>query len=277
MFNLMKESNNRGFIQIPILISIILGVVVIGGASYIGINKYQTSKKEDADKVAQIDILSKKIEVLENQQATTTNNQKTNTDESGITKVVERIIERPVVIQQKSESTPVVPHVQVQVVASTTVDTKKAEKVAFDIFWQNSQKALNEFNSATKYLTDALNGLNKSSYSTSIAYAQNAIDSCNSGYQVNLNNNVPTLPFSADLTKANQIISTLGAKCKQMAQAYQESFKNYADVQADPYKPFTAVDLATKGSNFMNEFYDIWKNQLGPASDKVVKSAEGYF
>lgn len=41
----MKQNNNlRGFIQIPILIAIILGVIVVGGAGYFGFKQYQSNK-----------------------------------------------------------------------------------------------------------------------------------------------------------------------------------------------------------------------------------------
>jgi len=41
----MKQNNNlRGFIQIPILIAIIVGVVLVGGAGYVGVKKYQSNK-----------------------------------------------------------------------------------------------------------------------------------------------------------------------------------------------------------------------------------------
>lgn len=42
---LMKYNNNlRRFIQIPILIAIIIGVLVVGGAGYIGVRQYQNNK-----------------------------------------------------------------------------------------------------------------------------------------------------------------------------------------------------------------------------------------
>src|SRR3989344_6695162 len=38
--------NQKGFIQIPILIAIIVGVFVVGGAGYVGIKQYQKNKVE---------------------------------------------------------------------------------------------------------------------------------------------------------------------------------------------------------------------------------------
>lgn len=41
----MKQNNNlRGFIQIPILIAIIIGVFVVGGVGYVGVRQYQNNK-----------------------------------------------------------------------------------------------------------------------------------------------------------------------------------------------------------------------------------------
>ena len=38
---------NHGFIQIPILIAIIIGTIVIGGTGYVGIEKYIENKIEN--------------------------------------------------------------------------------------------------------------------------------------------------------------------------------------------------------------------------------------
>src|SRR3989338_3931104 len=39
--------NQKGFIQIPILIAIIIGVFVVGGASYVGVRQYQSHQAEN--------------------------------------------------------------------------------------------------------------------------------------------------------------------------------------------------------------------------------------
>ena len=71
--------NQRGFIQIPILIAIIVGVLAIGGAGYVGIKKYQNhyveerkdteiQKTQDTQNSQQdeIDSLKKEIEAIKN-------------------------------------------------------------------------------------------------------------------------------------------------------------------------------------------------------------------
>ena len=40
----------KGFIQLPILITIIVGVLIIGGGGYFGVNKYHNYKTEKANK-----------------------------------------------------------------------------------------------------------------------------------------------------------------------------------------------------------------------------------
>lgn len=47
----MKEQ--KGFIQIPLLIAIIAGILVIGGASYFGVKKYQNYQAEKTEKERQ--------------------------------------------------------------------------------------------------------------------------------------------------------------------------------------------------------------------------------
>jgi type II secretory pathway pseudopilin PulG len=43
-------NSQKGFIQIPILIAIIIGVVVVGGAGYVGVKQYQNFQIEKAEK-----------------------------------------------------------------------------------------------------------------------------------------------------------------------------------------------------------------------------------
>ncbi len=45
--------NQRGFIQIPILIAIIIGVLAIGGVGYVGVKQYQNHKTEIAKENSQ--------------------------------------------------------------------------------------------------------------------------------------------------------------------------------------------------------------------------------
>ncbi len=47
--------NQKGFIQIPLLIAIIAGVLVLGGGGYFGVRKYQSyqAKKTDQERIAQ--------------------------------------------------------------------------------------------------------------------------------------------------------------------------------------------------------------------------------
>lgn len=70
--------NQKGFIQIPILIAIIAGVLVIGGASYLGVKQYQNylAQKVEREKIAQeaqqqkdseVENLKKEVEILKNQ------------------------------------------------------------------------------------------------------------------------------------------------------------------------------------------------------------------
>lgn len=88
--------NQRGFIQIPLLIAIIVGVLILGGAGYFGFKKYQTYQTQQlAEKAAeaqatqqkidnqaqqsqqQIDELQKEVTALKNKKAVTpsSNNQ----------------------------------------------------------------------------------------------------------------------------------------------------------------------------------------------------------
>jgi len=260
------KNNNKGFIQIPILIAIILGTLLIGGASYVGVQKMtsqkETPKNNELQGVEEIETLKKELDDLKSKQA-----EQQNTDEKE-PKIIERIIERPVVVEQSQN---------IPVSNQNITSTKEVEKQTFNIFWQNSEKAWGELSQAIKYNTDAIN-------SNSISYAQNAIDSCNSGYQINLNNNIPNLPFSADLTAMNKIIATLGVKCKQMAQTAQDSFKKFAEAQSENYSLTARMDftaqaqvLILESSDFYKEYSDIWSNQLIPAATKAQESAQEYF
>ena len=44
------QSSSKGFIQIPILIAIIIGVIAIGGGGYFGIKQYQNYQAEKINK-----------------------------------------------------------------------------------------------------------------------------------------------------------------------------------------------------------------------------------
>ncbi len=75
--------NQKGFIQIPILIAIIVGVVVVGGTGYMGVKQYQNHKIENSQteiiktdiqstttpEVSEIEKLKQEIEALKKQTA----------------------------------------------------------------------------------------------------------------------------------------------------------------------------------------------------------------
>lgn len=268
------EQNDRGFIQIPILILIMLGALTFGGAGY-GVSKYQQSQAEEARRAGTIENLTKEVEVLKNQQVASNN-------ESIVQKVkptvIERAIQKPVIVEQKKIEATSTSQTQVSPPPATTVsDTMKLERQAFDTWSQTSQKAVNELSNAIKYVTSALTSATGDTGSVATLYAQNAIDACNSSYQLNLNNAIPKLPFSNDLNQVNQIIGNMGMKCKQMAQAYQESFKYYVDVHSDSYNPYKAKDLTVQAGTLMDEYNSLGKNQYNPAIEKVNKDVNDYF
>jgi len=267
------KNYNKGFIQIPILIAIILGTLLIGGASYVGVQKIYSPTEDvqlvDSQETEEIEILRKEIEDLKTQQA----EQGAKNNEQP--KVIERIIERTVpATQTQPTQTPVV----------ETVNKKENEIQSFNTFWNNSQKAWEEMNRAKQHYTDSLNAMNSGSGTVSIAYAQNAIDSCSSAHQLNLNNQTPNLPFSEDLSNVNKVISTLALKCKQASQISLEGYKKWADAQSESYSlsariEFTAQaqTLGQQSYNLFMEYSDIWSNQLIPATTKAIKSSSEYF
>ncbi len=70
--------NQKGFIQIPILIVIILGVLVVGGTSYIGVKQYQNyqvermkneelTQKSQEQSNSEVEKLRQEVETLKNQ------------------------------------------------------------------------------------------------------------------------------------------------------------------------------------------------------------------
>ncbi|MFA4890230.1 MAG: trypsin-like peptidase domain-containing protein [Candidatus Paceibacterota bacterium] len=74
----MRIKNQKGFIQIPILIAIIAGVLVLGGGGYFSIKQYQKyqAEKIEKEKIAQetqrlkdleVEKLRQEVEVLKNQ------------------------------------------------------------------------------------------------------------------------------------------------------------------------------------------------------------------
>lgn len=47
----MKQNNNlKGFIQIPLLIAVIVGILVMGGIGYVGVKQYQNYQAEKIEK-----------------------------------------------------------------------------------------------------------------------------------------------------------------------------------------------------------------------------------
>lgn len=81
----MKEINQKGFVQIPLLVIFVIAVVVIGGAGYLGIRQYQsyraqnnpqqiiseTNKATSTSKLSYSDVdkLKQEIEELKKQQS----------------------------------------------------------------------------------------------------------------------------------------------------------------------------------------------------------------
>ena len=75
--------NQRGFIQIPILIAIIVGVLVVGGAGYVGVKQYQShqlknpqnevakenNQSTSTPELSEIERLRQEVEQLKNQQS----------------------------------------------------------------------------------------------------------------------------------------------------------------------------------------------------------------
>lgn len=70
--------NQKGFIQIPILIAIIVGVLVVGGAGYVGVKQYQNNRTEIAQEsnqaastpeLSEVERLRQEVEQLKNQQS----------------------------------------------------------------------------------------------------------------------------------------------------------------------------------------------------------------
>ena len=83
--------NQKGFLQIPILIIIVVGVLTVGGAGYFGYSKYTKSVKNEEgiskqpngntlnenDPKKELEELKQEVEKLKNQQKTQTNIPKT--------------------------------------------------------------------------------------------------------------------------------------------------------------------------------------------------------
>lgn len=70
--------NQRGFIQIPILIAIIAGILVLSGAGYVGVKQYQNHRTEIAKEsnqatstleISEVERLRQEVEQLKNQQS----------------------------------------------------------------------------------------------------------------------------------------------------------------------------------------------------------------
>ena len=73
--------NQRGFIQIPILIAIIVGVLVVGGAGYVGVKQYQShqlknpynevarenNQSTSTPELSEVEKLRQEVEQLKNQ------------------------------------------------------------------------------------------------------------------------------------------------------------------------------------------------------------------
>ncbi|OHA62858.1 MAG: hypothetical protein A2748_00815 [Candidatus Wildermuthbacteria bacterium RIFCSPHIGHO2_01_FULL_45_20] len=54
--------NQQGFIQIPLLIAIIVGILVLGGGGYYGVKQYQNSLKDREQVQQQADAQRKALE-----------------------------------------------------------------------------------------------------------------------------------------------------------------------------------------------------------------------
>ena len=85
MEKLKTMSRQKGFIQIPLLIAIIAGVLVLGGAGYIGIKKYQNYQIQKSEKERLI------IEQIQNKEAKSGSQNSQQTEIDALKKEVENL------------------------------------------------------------------------------------------------------------------------------------------------------------------------------------------
>jgi len=79
------DSHQRGFIQIPIILYVLAGILIVGSGSYVGVKTYSESKVKE-EKIAN---LEKEIQsIKENETGTTTTEQ---SDEEEIRKNIEKV------------------------------------------------------------------------------------------------------------------------------------------------------------------------------------------
>lgn len=86
-------NNKKGFIQISLLITIIIGILVLSGGGYFGVKQYQSSKNTEVAKEMQD--LKEEFENLKKEKSA---------QEPSQLKIIERIIEKPVIIPKAEES-----------------------------------------------------------------------------------------------------------------------------------------------------------------------------
>ncbi len=60
--------NPKGFIQIPILIAIIVGILVLGGIGYFGVKQYQSSQRDKEYAQAEIEKLKQENKFTQERQ-----------------------------------------------------------------------------------------------------------------------------------------------------------------------------------------------------------------
>lgn len=278
--NLLKTMNNKtGLIQIPILIGIIISLT-IGTIGYVEIKKYSAHQLEAerqvnmriAAKQKELDEMKSQAEILK--VSSTQNSDKSGKDINPSVRIIERIIEKPVIVEKLVERTTssnsaTLP-AAVALSPTPTSTFSPEEKNGFNTYWTNYAKFSNELKSASTFYSDSINGISQPPLA--LTYAQNAVDSCNSAYQVNLNNSVPSLPFANTMWELTQISSKLANKCREWMQAYKQSVQYLADGN-----PYAAKDSQLQAIKFLDEYFAISKNELKPKENEVSKKANEFF
>lgn len=251
----------QGFIQIPLILIVIFGAAVAGGGSYFAaqeISKHSrtpdvqepNANATSTEEVSEIDELKREIEDLKNR-------------ENNEPKVIERIIEKTVAPATQTDTAPAAP------VVSTSIEKEKEE---FDKYWNTYLKARGELFAGDEQGGEALKTASEGNGSIAKPYAQNSIDTCNSAYQLNLNNTPPSLPFRSDMEELNRIFSSLTAMCKQRAQVTQQIMNEFS------YGSYNSAKGAIQEARDLDKrFQELWAEDWREQELKVVELHNEYF
>lgn len=228
------KSLKKGFVQIPILVSIIVGLFAL---SIIGYFNYKTMSESAQSKIDLAVANQKKedeLNLLKNQIDTLKAEKPAQQKTTAVNQPVIQGAQIKISTKTTSDDSPTL-KIPTQNTVTPIDDVLAKKKIQYEnlktymgLVYKSQQEQL----SAARYSEQGASASNAHSDSLAVTYYQSAIDAYTSAYQILLSAEVPTdLPFSPQIAQSKNINLRLIDNNKQIAQAFYQASSYSANGQ----------------------------------------------